>query len=128
MAAQRGRRLRQKAATGTDFGLLSKQFDDGLAGKANGFGAGESRGEILPLDVEPTVWALKPGQLSGLIQTPTGYHLIKVVERDYAGIQPFDSKVQGKIRDKLNDAIVAINEKKMIEDPVAQGVVRVLDE
>ena len=120
--------LRQKAAGGTDLAALSKQFDDGIACKANGFGAGEKRGEILPLDVEATVWSLKVGQLSGLIQTPTGYHIIKVVERDYAGVMPFDSKVQGKIRDKLNDAIFDAEAKKMIDELWRKGVVRVLEE
>jgi peptidyl-prolyl cis-trans isomerase SurA len=120
--------LRRKAAAGTDLGQLSKQFDDGIAGKANGFGAGEKRNEILPLDLEATVWALKPNQLSGLIQTPTGYHIIKVVERDYAGVMPFDAKVQGKIRDKLNDAIFEAEGKKMVDELWRKGVVRVLEE
>lgn len=120
--------LRQQAAGGTDLAALSKQFDDGIACRANGFGAGEKRGEILPLDVEPTVWSLKLGQLSGLIQTPTGYHIIKVVERDYAGVLPFDSKVQGKIRDKLNDAIFEAEAKKMVDELWRKGVVRVLEE
>jgi parvulin-like peptidyl-prolyl isomerase len=121
--------LRQKAASGTDLALLSKQFDDGTAGRAGGFGTGEKRGdEFLPLDIEATVWALKPGQLSGLVQTATGYHIIKVVERDYAGVMPFDSKVQGKIRDKLNDAIFDAEAKKMVDELWRKGVVRVLEE
>ncbi len=119
--------IRQKAAT-EDFGALSKQFDDGIAGKQGGFGTGTSRGEVLPLDIEPTVWELKVGQTSGAIQTPTGYHLVKVVERDYAGVLPFDSKVQGKIRDKLNDAIFEVESKKMVDDLWRKGVVRVLEE
>jgi parvulin-like peptidyl-prolyl isomerase len=120
--------LRKKAAAGTDLAALSKQFDEGLAGHQKGFGVGEKRGEILPLDIEPTVWALKPGQLSGLIRTPTGYHIIKVVERDYAGVLPFDPKVQGKIRDKLNEAIFEAESKKMIDDLWRKGVVRVLED
>jgi peptidyl-prolyl cis-trans isomerase SurA len=120
--------LRQKAAGGTDLGALSKQFDDGVAGKQNGFGVGETRGEILPADIESTVWALKPGQLSALVQTPTGYHVVKVVERDYAGVLPFDTKTQGRIREKLNDALYDIEAKKMIDELWRKGVVRVLEE
>ena len=119
--------VRQKAA-GQDFAALSKQFDEGIAGKQGGFGAGNARGEVLPLDIEAAVWELKPGQTSGVIQTPTGYHLVKVVERDYAGVLPFDSKVQGKIRDKLNDAIYDAEAKKMVDELWRKGVVRVLDE
>ena len=86
------------------------------------------RGEIQPADIESTVWALKPGQLSAVIQTPTGYHVVKVVERDFAGVLPFDAKAQGKIREKLNDALYDADAKKMIDDLWRKGVVRVLDE
>lgn len=120
--------IRQSAASGTDLAALSKQYDDGVAGKQAGFGVGETRGEILPADVEPTVWALKPGQLSAPVATPTGYHIVKVIERDYAGVQPFDVKVQGKIRDKLNDALYEADAKKMIDELWRKGVVRVLEE
>jgi peptidyl-prolyl cis-trans isomerase SurA len=120
--------IRQKAAGGADLGALSKQFDDGVAGKQNGFGVGETRGEVLPADIEPTVWALKPGQLSAVIQTPTGYHVVKVIERDFAGVLPFDAKTQGKIRDKLNDALYDVDAKKMIDELWRKGVVRVLEE
>jgi parvulin-like peptidyl-prolyl isomerase len=119
--------LRQ-AAGGADFGALSKQYDDGVAGKQNGFGVGEARNEIQPADVEPTLWALKPGQLSAVIQAPTGYHIVKVLERDYAGVLPFDAKTQGKIRDKLNDALYDAESKKMIDELWRKGVVRILEE
>ncbi|QJW99713.1 peptidylprolyl isomerase [Frigoriglobus tundricola] len=120
--------LRQKAAAGEDLGALSKQFDHGLAGQQGGFGAGEKRGEIAPKDIEPTVWTLKVGQVSGLIQTPTGYHIVKVVERDYESVLPCDAKVQSKIRDKLNESVYDQNKKKMVEDLWRKGVVRILDE
>jgi parvulin-like peptidyl-prolyl isomerase len=127
-ASDQAEAIRQQAASGVDLGGLSKQFDDGIAGRQNGFGVGETRGEILPADVESTVWALKPGQLSAVIQTPTGFHIVKVVERDYAGVLPFDAKLQAKIRDKLNDAIYEAESKKMIEDLWRKGSVRVIPE
>ena len=120
--------IRQKAAAGADFAALSKQFDEGVAGKQNGFGVGETRKEILPADIEPTVWALQPGQMSGVVQTPTGYHLIKVIERDYAGVRPFDAKIQGEIRDKLTKELHAAEYKKLVEELWRKGVVRVVEE
>ena len=120
--------LRQKAAGGEDLAALSRQFDQGLAGQQGGFGVGEKRGEISPKDIESTVWSLKMSQVSGLIQTPTGYHIVKVVERDYESLLPFDSKIQSKIRDKLNDAVYDQNKKKMVEDLWRKGVVRILEE
>ncbi|HEY2911228.1 MAG TPA: peptidyl-prolyl cis-trans isomerase, partial [Gemmataceae bacterium] len=66
-----------------------------------GEGNGTERGAIQPPDVEPTVWALKAGQVSAVIETPAGFHIVKVVSRDYAGIKPFDEKVQKEARARL---------------------------
>jgi parvulin-like peptidyl-prolyl isomerase len=116
----------QRVTTGQDFAALATQSDEGLARYQKGFGTGEKRGEIAPLDLEETVWALKPGQMSVVVQTATGYHLVKVVERDYAGVRPFDAKIQAEIREKLNDAMYEADRAKLIEDLWRKGVVRVL--
>ena len=120
--------LAQKAAAGADFAALATQYDEGLAKHQKGFGTGELRGEVLPADVGPTVWALKPGQVSGLVQTPTGYHVVKVVEREYAGVKPFDAAVQNKIRDQISKANSEAEYKKLVDELWRKGVVRVFEE
>jgi|SRR5579883_99632 len=120
--------LWKKAAAGEDFATLSKQYDEGFARMQNGFGTGEFRDKIQPPDIEEAIWTLKPGQISGILQTPTGLHIVKVVERDYSGVMPFDAKVQNKIRNKLNDAFAAAEMKKLYAELWRKGVVRVLDE
>lgn len=120
--------LWKKAADGEDFTALSKQYDEGFAKMQNGFGTGELRDKIQPPDIEEAIWALKPGQISGILQTPTGWHIVKVVERNYSGVMPFDAKVQNKIRNKLNETITAAEMKKLVEELWRKGVVRVLDE
>ena len=117
----------QKAASGADFVALVKQYDDGFAGKQNGFGTGEKRNEIQPLDLEPAVWALKADQMSAVIQTPTGYHIVKVIERDYAGPRPFDAKVQDEIREKLTKKRRETEYKRLVEELWRKGVVRVFE-
>jgi parvulin-like peptidyl-prolyl isomerase len=119
--------LRQKAASGSDFGALSKEFDDGLSGPQHGLGIGSMRNEIKPVEVEPTVWALRAGEVSGLIQTPVGYHIVKVVEREYAGVRPLDAKLQNEIRDKLTAKYRELEEQKMIEELWRKGPVRIIE-
>lgn len=118
----------QQAANGVDFGALAVQYDEGFAKQQKGFGTGEKRKEIQPADLEETIWSLKPGQISVVIPTPTGYHVVKIVERDYAGVQPFDTTVQGKIRDKLSKANTEAEYKKLIEELWRKGVVQVFPE
>jgi parvulin-like peptidyl-prolyl isomerase len=120
--------VRKSAEAGGDFAELAKKYDEGFAKMQNGFGTGELRDKIQPPDLEQTVWSLKPGQMSGLLQTATGYHLVKVVEREVAGVKPFDATVQGKIRDKLNDALLAAESKRLMDELWRRGVVRVMEE
>jgi parvulin-like peptidyl-prolyl isomerase len=128
--------VRQKLAAGEEFAALSKQFDEGFAKFQNGSGTGELRATpdnkqedwVQPADLEETVWSLKAGEVSAVVQTPTGYHLVKVVQRDYAGVRPLDAKLQGEIRDKLNAELLKIDEAKMVEDLWRRGVVRVIEE
>ncbi len=127
-AYDRATALWRQAANGADFGMLAVQADEGFAKQQKGFGTGEKRKEIQPADLEETVWSLKQAQISGVVQTPTGYHVVKVVERDYAGVQPFDTAVQSKIREKLTRATLEVEYKKLVEELWRKGVVRVFEE
>jgi parvulin-like peptidyl-prolyl isomerase len=108
--------VRRQAAAGADFVALVKEHDHGDASLRNGEGAGTKRGEIRPADVEPAVWALQPGQVSGLIQTPTGYHIVKVAERRVAGVRPFDDKLQAEIREKLRRKMMTEERARLVEE------------
>lgn len=119
--------IRQQAAAGADFTALAKQYDNGLAVGTNGVGVGSKRGEIQPPDVEPTVMALRPGEVSGLVETPAGYHIVKIAERDYAGVRPFDPKVQIEVREKLLKQFREVEYKRMIEELWRKGPVRLID-
>ncbi len=119
--------VQQQAAAGADFVELSAKHDHGLAGQQKGEGIGHKRGEIRPPDVEAAVWSLQPGQVSGLIQTPVGYHIVKVVERDRAGVRPFDEKTQSEIRAKLLKELHTREYQKLVEDLWRRSVVRVLE-
>jgi peptidylprolyl isomerase len=110
-----------------DFVALVKQHDNGLASGAGGVGVGSKRGEIQPPDVEKIIWSLKPGEVAGPIATPTGYHIVKVSERDHAGTGAFDVKVQNQIREKLLRRYREEEYHKLIEELWRKGGVRVIE-
>jgi len=123
----RGQAVASQNGPAADFVALVKQYDNGLAIGSGGVGVGSKRGEIQPPDVERVVWSLKPGEVSSLIETPTGYHIVKVAEREYAGVRPFDVKVQNQIREKLLRQYREDEYHKMIEDLWRRGGVRVIE-
>jgi hypothetical protein len=123
--------VQQKAAAGGDFAALSEQYDHGLAGRQQGdkkgVGLGQERGKIQPADLEPTIWALQVGQVSGLVETAAGYHIVKVVERDVAGLRPFDDKTQTEIRHKLMGKLFEQEQRRLVESLWWRGVVDVVE-
>jgi peptidyl-prolyl cis-trans isomerase D len=53
-----------------------------------------SRGQTVP-EFERIAFALKKGQTSGLIHTPYGFHIIKILDRQNARLQPFEEVKSG---------------------------------
>lgn len=70
----------QKARSGEDFGLLAKNYsDDGTAsndGDLGWFG----RGDMVP-EFEEAAFALEPGEISDIIETQFGFHIVKVTDK-----------------------------------------------
>ncbi|APV48764.1 molecular chaperone SurA [Betaproteobacteria bacterium GR16-43] len=79
-ARERLQRLRERVATGTDFGELAKlHSDDSSAAKGGDLGW-VAPGDTVP-EFERAMNALQANEVSQPIQTPFGWHLIQVQER-----------------------------------------------
>jgi peptidyl-prolyl cis-trans isomerase C len=81
--AARGRLqdLLKQVQGGADFAALAQKHSDDPGSAARGGDLGFfGRGQMVPA-FEQAAFGLKPGQLSGIIETPFGYHVIKVAER-----------------------------------------------
>jgi parvulin-like peptidyl-prolyl isomerase len=64
--------------SGNDFDTLATQYDPATHGDLGWF----PRGYLLEPKIEEAAFSLQPGQISDIIATDVGYHLIKVLERD----------------------------------------------
>lgn len=78
-----------QAQKGADFSLLaSKYSDDATKTKGGDLGFFE-RGQMVPA-FEESVFALKKGEVSGVVETPFGYHIVKLEEISPAKTQTFE--------------------------------------
>jgi hypothetical protein len=106
--------LASQAAKGADFGKLAGEFGMGDSKIRNGAGIGEKPGEIFPPDLEPTILALKQGQIT-VKETEAGLHVLRIAERTYAGIRPYDEKVQLEVKRRLQGQIYDREVKRMLD-------------
>ena len=92
--------LKQAKAPGADFAALAKanSEDEGSAvngGDMNFFG----RGQMVP-EFEQAAFALKPGEVSDVVKTTFGFHIIKVFESQPEISRPL-AEVKPEILDQL---------------------------
>ena len=72
--------LQAKLKNGEDFGALAKEYSEGPSGPKGGDLGFFGRGQMVK-PFEETAFTMKPGQVSGMVETRFGYHLIMVTER-----------------------------------------------
>ncbi|MBI2829337.1 MAG: peptidyl-prolyl cis-trans isomerase [Acidobacteria bacterium] len=92
--------LLRQVRTGADFAALATKFSEDDGTKAAGGDLDYfSRGRMVP-EFETAAFALEPGQISDLVRTQYGFHIIKVVDKKAAVTRAFDD-VRGQIEDQL---------------------------
>ncbi len=72
---------------GADFAQLAKTYSDDKSNAANGGELGSFGRGVMVKEFEDAAFALRPGQLSGIVQTPFGFHIIKVEEYTEPGVK-----------------------------------------
>ena len=92
--------LLKRARSGEDFAALaSKHSEDGSARQGGDLGYFESREMVGPFS--EAAFKLKPGEISDVVTTEFGYHIIKVTDKRTATTIPYD-KASGQIVEFLS--------------------------
>ena len=85
--------IKARADKGEDFGKLVKQFSEDPGSKDKGGEYTFPKGQMVP-EFEAAAFSMKPGQISDLVETRYGYHIIKTIEKlppskvDFAKVEP----------------------------------------
>ncbi len=121
-AKARAEQALKRVQGGEDFAKVAQEVSEDPT-KARGGEVGWVRKGLLLPELEPTVWALKAGEVSGVLQSKFGYHIFKADERRPEGILSFD-EVKGtlttflrnrKVDDSVRLLIVSRRSKAKIE-------------
>ena len=89
-----------EARSGKDFGELAKQYsDDPRAAEEAGDLGAFKKGELLP-EIDETVARMQPGDISDLVITPAGLHIIKLEKRYQGSVRPLEV-VKAQIEEML---------------------------
>jgi len=101
--------IQVKVQQGGDFAALAKEFSQGPSNVKGGDLGFFKRGQMVK-PFEKAAFALAPGEVSGIVETRFGYHLIKVFEKKPETISEY-----GAVKDKLKQSLEQKEVQKQME-------------
>jgi parvulin-like peptidyl-prolyl isomerase len=120
-ARQKAEMILNRVRSGEDFAKLVKEFSDDPGSKNNGGEYKFSRGVMVP-EFENASFKLKPGEISDIVETAFGFHIIKVEERNV--LPPGDAKVRQQASDNLKKILV----EQRVEEIAAASNIEVAED
>jgi peptidyl-prolyl cis-trans isomerase C len=107
-AREKAEKLRKELAGGADFAALAKGNSTCPSSQQGGDLGFFGKGQMVPA-FEKAAFALKPGEISDVVETQFGYHIIKLTERKPAATTDY-TEVKTKIEEylkgqKVNEAV-----------------------
>lgn len=107
----------KRVRAGEDFARLASEYSDDPGSKDKGGDLGFfPKGRMVP-DFEKAAFSLKPGEVSDIIETPFGLHIIKVEDRKESILEPFE-----KVRDKVRERVFAEFRKARVDEFVEKAM------
>jgi len=119
-----GEKVLARLAGGEDFAAVAKAVSQGPSA-AEGGDLGWLRRGSVQIELERVAFSLQPGKWSDLVRTRSGFHILKVEERQ-AGEVPAFSEVKDRIRDKLGDAQSEVYRKQYLEELKRDATIEIL--
>jgi len=101
--------IQVKIQKGGDFAALAKEFSQGPSNVKGGDLGFVRRGQMVK-PFEEAAFALAPGEVSGIVETRFGYHLIKVFEK-----KPETTSEYGAVKDRLKQSLEQREVQKLME-------------
>jgi parvulin-like peptidyl-prolyl isomerase len=117
--------LKQAREPGADFAKLARETSQDPGSAPNGGDLGSfQKGQMTP-NFEAAAFKLKTGAMSGVVETPFGYHIIKVLERKGPRTVPL-AEVSSRVKDFLAQNERQARLEKFIEQVKTKTKIEIL--
>ncbi|HEX5705705.1 MAG TPA: peptidylprolyl isomerase [Pyrinomonadaceae bacterium] len=126
MNARRARaeEVRRRAAGGADFAALARELSEDPATRERGGDLGTFARDSHPRAFDDAAFRLRPGEVSGVVQTDYGFHVIKATGREAARSQTFDEAAT-EIRRRLATERESANLRQWLKEARRTSDVRI---
>jgi peptidyl-prolyl cis-trans isomerase D len=115
-ARKKAESIREEAVQGKDFAQLARQYSEDPGTKDQGGELGYiTRGQVVP-EFEEAAFSLKAGGISNVVQTPYGFHILKVDEIQAARVEPLP-----KVKDKIQELLRTRQARELAHDEADQA-------
>jgi peptidyl-prolyl cis-trans isomerase C len=117
-------KIRKEIMEGKGFAEMANEHsEDGKASQGGDLGYIETG--YMPPEFDAVAFSLKQGELSDIVQTKHGYHIIKVLDRKPEGIAPYED-VRDFIGKYLQEGLVRRNRASHIKELKSKAEIEIL--
>jgi len=90
----------KRIKSGEDFAKVASEVSDDTGSKEKGGDLGFFRRGMMVSEFEKAAFSLKLGEVSDIVETQFGFHIIKVEEKKESVLEPYE-KVKEKVKEKV---------------------------
>jgi len=122
-AVEKARKILARVKAGEDFSALARKYSSDPGSAKKGGDLGWFPKGVMMKTFEEAAFALKKGEVSDVVETPFGAHIIRLEGRKPASVKPL-SEARGSIKAELSKDLSdkkAFDAIKALEDPLKEA-------
>lgn len=113
-AKEKAKQMLEWLKKGEKFETLAEQYSDDQQSKTIGGSLGYIARGRMPKSFDEAAFSMKPGQISDVVQTDYGYHIIQVEDHKDAATKTFD-EVKDSIKEQMKNEIAKTKVEEFIK-------------